>query len=143
MAENVILVVQSSYTLAQEIANRPWQRPRTSMVKFSPLIREWIERQFILEHPTEVWGVLTTQSFLLSLLMEAHTEIRKHFPYSPIFLDVVTDPEAPGSSELVASIAPTCDPDAAYAAYTQFVEAWWLDRLPAAAQQLSIIIQYR
>lgn len=85
--------------------------------------------------------VMTTYPFLVPLIDEACTEIKRYFPQADIRLDIVTDPEC-GEREAVLSILTTMDAEEAVNTLSRFDEEWWLERLPQAQGRLCITLEF-
>jgi hypothetical protein len=80
--------------------------------------------------------------FLIPLLREAYTHIRKYFPSSKLFLEVVSDPEAINEQQLVVFIAANQDLDGASEALNQLDKDWWLDTLESTQDKLCITLEF-
>lgn len=89
------------------------------------------------------FAFLRTQAFLAPLLVEGYPHIRACFPDAQLFLAVVADPETNDHEKLVISIAPTCSPSEALAAYQQLKQRWLLPALRAAQGKLAVLLEYR
>jgi hypothetical protein len=55
---------------------------------------QYLARLFVFRNRSEILCFLEKYPFLLSVLIEAWSTIRKHFTNTRLFLEVVTDPEA-------------------------------------------------
>jgi hypothetical protein len=135
-----------SFTVAlQEPVNTmlTWQEIGASTVRVSQAEIEWLERLYTFRERAEVLAFLERHPFLVSLLLEAYGEIGNYFSDSPIFLEVVTDPEAFDDHQLAVSIATNLDPDEAIDTLEQFDENWWLDALDQAQGKLCIDVEFR
>src|SRR5215469_15253396 len=64
-----------------------------------------IENLYVFRDANEVTSFLEENPYLIPLLVESHPYIKKHFPDSAVFLEVVHDPEIIGYTQLVAFIA--------------------------------------
>ena len=122
---------------------RIWQEIDSSTVRVSQPDVEFLERLYTFRERGEVLGFLEKYPFLVSLLLEAYNEIGNYFPYSQVFLEVVTDPEVTDDSQLVIFIATDLDPFETDARLERFDEAWWLDALDQAQGKLYINVEFR
>ena len=120
-----------------------WQDIGTSTVRAHQAEILLLERFYSFRERSDVLGFLERCPFLVSLLLEAYRKIREYFPYSRIFLEVVTDPEAVGDSQLVVFIATNFDPDKADRRFERFDEDWWLDALYRAQGMLCMNLEFR
>ena len=89
------------------------------------------------------FAFLRTQAFLAPLLVEGYPHIRACFPDAQLFLAVVADPETNDHEKLIISIAPTCSPSDALAAYEQLKQRWLLPALRGAQGKLAVLLEYR
>ncbi|MBC8265123.1 MAG: hypothetical protein H8E47_13495 [Anaerolineales bacterium] len=121
---------------------RTWQEVGASTVRVPQAVIQWLERLYTFKERSEVLWFLDRYPFLASLLLEAYYEIEKHFPYSQVFLEVVTDPEEIDDYQLVASIATNFAPNEAVDRLEQFDEDWWLDALDRAQSKLCIDVEF-
>lgn len=114
---------------------------KTSGVAAADLARleEWYSFR---EHDTVVdW--LEQYPFLVPLLLEGYDQMRKHFPDSPISLQVVYDPEDAGLTELVAYIITDLDDDEALNRLYRIGEDWWLQVISQADLKMDIDVEFR
>lgn len=102
-----------------------------------------IERLYTVRRPDEVWAFLRAHPELVPLLKEAYQRIQKHFPDSPVALEVIADPEAPDDRDLWAFIQTTLPPEEALEQVNRFDEEWWLAALDKANGKLGIDVEYR
>ncbi len=102
-----------------------------------------LERLYRFRERLDVLGFLERYPFLIPLLLEAYGKIGEYFPYSQVFLEVVTDPEATNDYQLVLFIATNLDPDEADDRFERFDEDWWLDALDRAQGMLCINLEFR
>src|SRR5438132_4139644 len=106
-----------------------WTARGTSTTRISQKDIQYLEQLYIFRGRSDILRFLEKYPFLVPLLIEAHYYIEKFFPYSQIFLTMVTDPEEFGSDQLVASIATNLDPEKATDALSAFDKTWWLKAL--------------
>lgn len=84
---------------------------------------------------------LAENSFLGSLLFEAHTVIRKHFgPKVEMALEVMADPEALGDRQLFVLVRTDLPRKEARARLAELDRGWWLDALPASKGKMEIAL---
>lgn len=120
-----------------------WQDTGASTVRVSQAVIQWLERLYTFRQREEVLWFLERYPFLVSLLLEAYDRIGAYFPYSQVFLQVVTDPEATDDDQVVVFIATALDPDEAVESLERFDDEWWLDALDWARGKLCIDVEVR
>lgn len=82
---------------------------------------------------------LRDNDFLITLLLDAPEEIRKHFDSGTrVALEIVEDPEARGDQQLFVVVRTKFPPKVARALLAQLDQNWWLDVLPAARGKMEI-----
>ena len=102
-----------------------------------------LEEVYVFRRPPEVAGFLEKNSFLISLLFEVYPQIEKYFgKNAPVFLEVVTDPEATDDRELYALIATQLPPEAALEKLERLDKGWWLSAMYRAQCKLSIDVEF-
>jgi hypothetical protein len=106
-----------------------------------PVLLSLLERRYILRRRNEVISFIETYPFLVPLLLEAYDKIAQHFGPSPVFLEVVTDPEAIGDRQLVAFIRTDLDPIEALASLNRFDKSWWLEASQSSRGKLCIYLE--
>jgi hypothetical protein len=109
-----------------------WQQPYLLW-----LIGEW----YSIRRRIEVSAFLEAHPCLVPLLLEAYDEIAQHFGPSPVFLEVVTDPEATDDRQLVAFIRTDLEPTEALARLDRFDKSWWLEASPRSRGKLCIHLE--
>ena len=124
-------------------AIRTWQQVGASTVRVPQAVIQWLERLYTFRKREEVLWFLESYPFLVSLLLEAYDNIGSYFPYTQIFLEVVTDPEASDDYQLVIFIATNFAPDEALGRLERLDEDWWLDALDQAQGKLCINVEFR
>ncbi len=102
-----------------------------------------LEQVYDFRKPIEVSHFLAMNPFLIPLLGEAYTHIKKFFPSSKLFVEVVADPEEIDEQQLVVFIAANHDPDEASEALDQFDKDWWLDAMDRAQDKLCITLEFQ
>ena len=117
--------------------------------KNSPLVevpRQEIERLedlYSFRGREEVTEFLESHSFLVLLLLEAYPHVKRHFGSdAPVFLEVVTDPEATNDRELYALIGTRLPPEAALEKLERFDKEWWSAAMDRAQCKLCIDVGF-
>ena len=91
----------------------------------------------------EVKSFLDNNSYLHSLLVDAHEAIQNHFGLNAhVALEVFHDPEADDESELFVLIQTKLPVDEARRRRAQFDEEWWLGKSSQARCRLNIDLEY-
>lgn len=144
-----------------EKAYYDYRRPRTiratrkdSLRRISQLVIYWrtyksrpttktgIENLFTLRGEQEVDSFIKKNFFLVSLLTEARTEIKKYFPKSQLFLELIHDPDEVDPDQLFLYISTELSPREARPVLKQFDNDWWLAALGRAQGKLCISLEY-
>jgi hypothetical protein len=102
-----------------------------------------LERLYIFRERERVLRFIEENSFLIPLLLEAHTEIHKYFPDAPLFLRIFNDMESYSEDELLLLIGSKYDPAKTYQKMKQLDDKWWLDAMDQSQTKLSIIVEYQ
>lgn len=102
-----------------------------------------LEHLYTFRKRLETQRFLEANRFLIPILGEAYTNIRRYFSTSVLFLEVVSDPEVSGAEQLVLFIAVDHDPDAASDTLAQLDEDWWLEAMERAQDRLCITLEFR
>jgi len=122
---------------------RFWQEIGTSIVRTLEFEIRSLEQLYTLRRHAEVLRFLERRPFLIPLLLEAYSNIANYFgPYPQVFLEVVTDPEAPDDQELVAFIRTNLPPDEVLDRLERFDEDWWLEASHKAQGNLCIHVEF-
>ena len=102
-----------------------------------------LEKFYIFGEPMVVTGFLMGNPFLVDLLFEAHSKIRKHFgPQANTCLEVVADPETEDSQKLVAYVqTPLNAPDAINRLH-ELDEEWFLDAKDQVGEVFLIHVEF-
>jgi len=120
-----------------------WQQAGASTVYIPRIEIRLLEKLYIFREPKEVSRFLEDNPFLILLLLEAYGQIERYFgPYPQVFLEVVTDPEAPDDRELFALIHTSLTPDEALDGLDRFDRDWWLDASHTAQGKLCIDVEF-
>ena len=86
-----------------------------------------LAQHYTLREPAGVLAFLEKAPFLVPLLLEAHPQIKRSFPGSPVFLEVSVDPEGEEPEKLLAAIQITgLSAHEAVDRLHQFDQRWWL-----------------
>jgi hypothetical protein len=102
-----------------------------------------IDKLYIFREVNEITSFLEENPFLIPLLQEAYTHIKRHFPLSDVVLEVVTDPEIMGQKDLVVFIVVEQKAEEASRALDRLDEEWWLDTLDRAEDKLHITLEFK
>lgn len=111
-------------------------------IPLNPADIEQLKELYSFREPAEVLQFLEKYPFLVPLSLEAHQHIRKYFPDLPVFLEVITDPEARSRDEdiLWIYIATDLDSEEAIDTLERLDDDWWLDAEPQAQGKMFINI---
>jgi len=101
-----------------------------------------IEQLYRLRNPEEVWHFLGAHQYLVPLLVEAQSHIRKYFPTADLVLEYVVDPEVADEKQVAIYIATEQDVDEAHDALERFDRDWWLDASDQADDDLYITLEF-
>lgn len=128
------------------------QTMRNALVHKHPIAATTLPSKIVEEHPLEKLYVvrqsketlqfIRENSFLDPLLREASTHIKRYFPSSELFLEVVADPDIPDEKQLVVSIPVQQKPEEASLALDELDENWWLDAMERAQNKLCITLEF-
>lgn len=132
----------------------PPKATRRELVDFLDLLRVvWIKRKhrtstllsslFTFRDPQAVVSFLRKNDFLVPLLIEANKEIKKHFPESQTYLELVSDPEAVDEWQLFLYISTKLAPREARPILKRLDNEWWLAALERAQGKLCISLEYQ
>lgn len=91
----------------------------------------------------EVSYLLRENPFLVTLILEARSEIRKHFPDSQLFLEVLSDTEGIDPDRLYLYISTDLSPTEARPRLKVLDYDWWLAALNRAQGKLCISLEYQ
>src|SRR5689334_17191798 len=97
---------------------------------------------YTFKEPREVHAFLQKYPFLLPFLVEAHANIQRYFPSSPVTLKAVTDPEDAGNSQLVAYISTGEDPGDVFEKLQQLDAQWWLAAMDRAQGKFHVNVAF-
>jgi bifunctional DNA-binding transcriptional regulator/antitoxin component of YhaV-PrlF toxin-antitoxin module len=99
-----------------------------------------IEELYQLRNAEEIWRFLEVRQYLVSLLIEAHSHIRKYFPIADLVLEYAPDPEIAGEEQLLVLIAFGQDVDQDHEALQRFNHDWWFDAGDQAFNDVCIML---
>ena len=85
-----------------------------------------------------VFNFLLEHDYLISLLQAAPCAIRKHFPFAPLALELVHDPESISRTDLAISINVEHYESDAMDRLSALELDWWLDAIQAARDRMFI-----
>jgi len=122
---------------------RLWQETGASVVRAYEFEIQLLEQVYTFRGHGEVSRFLERYPFLVPLLLEAYSKFWNYFgPHPRVFLEVVTDPEAPDDRELFALVCTSLTPDEALDRLDQFDRDWWLDASYTAQGKLCIDVEF-
>jgi hypothetical protein len=98
--------------------------------------------EFTARNRQEVTAFLRDNSFLVALVQEAGTKIKRHFPKSQLLLETVSDPKGIEPDKLFLYIATDESPKEARPKLRAFDKEWWLTELKKAHGKLCISLEY-
>lgn len=94
------------------LSSPPWRNIGTSRVRASEAVGKLLTHFYELRNPEETLDFVSKSSLFLQWLLLLYPKVRKHFPDSKLYLEVVSDPEVE-DVRLVNFIKVDCDPDEA------------------------------
>ncbi len=101
-----------------------------------------LDEMYTFREPGIVQEYLDSNTFLLTILEEAFDKIRKLFPSSPLFLEVVSNPEEEDDTYLVLFIKTNLVPFNAVEQLNRLDEEWFLSLPTKIKQRLSINLEF-
>ncbi|MCH7759802.1 hypothetical protein IIA15_00150 [candidate division TA06 bacterium] len=122
----------------------PWQQVGAATVRLDPILLEFLERSYTVRRRSEVLQFLSTNSFLVTLLLEVYARIEDYFGHHPhVVLEVVTDPEAEEEEkEFFAFIQTSLSPKEALERLDKFDKEWWLRAMDRGQGKLCIDVEF-
>lgn len=122
---------------------RIWQETGAPTVRTFDFETRLLERLYTFRRHAEVSRFLKKHPFLVPLLLEAYSKFGNYFgPYPQVFLEVVTDPEAPDDRELFALIYTSLTPDEALDRLERLDKGWWLEASHRSQGKLCIHLEF-
>jgi hypothetical protein len=101
-----------------------------------------VEKLFSLRNSQAICSFLERNGFLIPLLIEANIEIKKHFPDSRLYLDLISDPEV-DERQLFLYICTNLTPREARPNLNRLDNDWWLAALDRARGKLCVSLEYQ
>ena len=102
-----------------------------------------IEELYELRGVADVERALEQSPFLGPLLVQAHQHLRRHFPDSQLYTEVLEDPDGAEEGQLRLYIVTDLPPIQARTRLKAFDAEWWLNALPQAHGKLCISLEFR
>ncbi len=122
---------------------RIWREVGASVVRTSEFELRLVERLYTFRRHAKVSQFLEKFPFLAPLLVEAYSKFGNYFgPHPRVFLEIVTDPEAPDDHELFALIYTNLAPDEALDRLDRFDREWWLDASHKAQGRICVDVEF-
>lgn len=103
---------------------------------------DFLERTYVFRERDLVLPFLRQHFFLIPALLEAPAVVWRYFPFSPLVLEVVTDPEVPDDEQLMMYISTEVDAEEALSRLNQLDEDWWLDALEQVEGKMCIDLEF-
>ena len=96
---------------------------------FDDLIADFnkIRTLYAVEDPLEAFKLIIEQEVIVSLILEAHSQIRVLFPSERLGLEVKTDPEIANWRSLWITIYTKLEVEEAFEKLKTLDRTWWLD----------------
>lgn len=120
---------------AQAIEDKP-----TLPIKLLKAEDQQIEERYQIKNVEEVWHFLETHQYLVPLLIEACSQIRKYFPTANLTLEYAPDPEIAGEEQLLILIAFGENVEQDHDALQIFNHDWWFDAGDQAFNDVCIML---
>ena len=111
------------------------QEPAIKLAPFDDLIADFnkIRSLYTVEEPLETFKLIIEQEVMLSLILEAHSQVRELFPSERLALEVKTDPEIANWRSLWMTIYTKLEVDEAFDKLMILDDTWWLDKITTVA----------
>ena len=114
----------------------------TSTVSISEKVLPLLEDIYIFRIRDDIQWFLEENSFLVSILFEAHVYVDIFFPYSQRILNVVSDPEIPENIQLIISISAKLNADEAFSRLKELDQYWWLNATRQTKGLVNITVEF-
>ncbi|MCC3416212.1 MULTISPECIES: peptidase [unclassified Microcoleus] len=88
-----------------------------------------IRSLYTVEEPLEAFKLIIEQEVMLSVILEAHSQVRELFPSERLALEVKTDPEIANWRSLWITIYTKLEVDEAFEKLMILDDTWWLDKI--------------
>ena len=105
------------------------QESAITTTPFDALIADFnkIRSLYAVEDPLEAFKLIIEQEVIVSLILEAHSQIRVLFPSERLGLEVKTDPEIANWRSLWITIYTKLEVEEAFEKLKILDRTWWLD----------------
>jgi hypothetical protein len=102
---------------------------------FDDLIADFnkIRSLYTVEEPLETFKLIIEQEVMVSLILEAHSQVRKLFPSERLALEVKIDPEIANWRSLWMTIYTKLEVDEAFEKLMILDDTWWLEKITTVA----------
>ena len=120
-----------------------WFNIGASLIQVSPPILQLLEQFYTFENRGEILGFLELHPETVHLLLDAYSQIKRQFPHSPLYLDVVIDPDWNNGPEILLTIVPTCSPGEAIEKFKRFIDEWWGMQSVRSDGKVGVVLEYR
>ncbi len=114
----------------------------TSTVSISEKVLPLLEHLYIFRIWDDIQWFLEENSFLVSILFEAHAYVDIFFPYSQKILNVVTDPEIHENIQLIISISAKLNANEAFSRLKELDQYWWLNAKRQTKGLVNITVEF-
>ena len=102
-----------------------------------------LAREYEIRNPSEVALFLRDNTFLLDLLEEIPSKLRKFFGGKSKFaVELLSEPEFPSSREIFVLVLTEENAEQARNKMDKFDEKWWLKNLDKARCKLNVSLEY-
>ena len=102
-----------------------------------------LAREYEIRNPSEVAEFLSENTFLLDLLEEIPSKLKKFFGSKAKFaLELLTEPDFPSSREIFVLVLTAEKAEQARNKMNKFDEKWWLKHLDRARCKLNVSLEY-
>lgn len=111
----------------------------TTTIKIAGADVETLQKLYIFKEPAEIIEFLEKNPFLIPLILEAHPHIRKHFPESRLYLNIVLDPEINNDQLAILISRPdNLNAEERIDTLERIDDDWWLDAEKLAQEKMFI-----
>jgi hypothetical protein len=121
------------------------QEQAITTIPFDDLIADFnkIRSLYTVAEPLETFKLIIEQEVMVSLILEAHSQIRELFPTERLALEVTTDPGIANWRSLWITIYTKLEVDEAFEKLTIFDDSWWLEaKINAPKNNLHISLEW-
>lgn len=91
---------------------------------------------YVMINPTKIKDFLKANRYLISLVSEAHQELQRFFPHSPISMKI-------HQNELVVAVKTSISPEDADERLNNFDDEWWIDASTRSNARLCITVEFQ